>query len=105
MPYTPSSRSSSSTTSLLSTHPSSKDFSAAFAHLQSSYGYTGAVPTPIPTPISKHGTKNQSGAATSSASSTKDFASAFADLQSSYGYAGSVPTPITKKAPKTSKKT
>ncbi|KAJ7173697.1 hypothetical protein C8R46DRAFT_1215618 [Mycena filopes] len=55
-----------------------KDFQAAFASLQSTYG---VLPPAV----------------RASTPSTKDFKSAFADLQSTYGFGGAAPLPVAKK--------
>ncbi|KAJ7156881.1 hypothetical protein C8R43DRAFT_407272 [Mycena crocata] len=74
-----------------------KNFQAAFADLQSTYGFGGAAPSPVPK-------ASKMPSASSSASSKiswrtplgapKDFQSAFADLQSTYGFAGAAPSPV-----------
>ncbi|KAJ7781992.1 hypothetical protein DFH07DRAFT_792219 [Mycena maculata] len=98
---------SSSTTSLVSnttvssraplTGTQPKDFQAAFASLQSTYGFAGSVPMPAPkTTASSATTSRMSSTAASHVPSAtpKDFQSAFADLQSTYGFSGSVPSPV-----------
>ncbi|KAF8196908.1 hypothetical protein K438DRAFT_749070 [Mycena galopus ATCC 62051] len=76
-----------------------KDFQAAFASLQSAYGFSGSAPTPVP--------KTQNAAAPPSAvpspatrtppkGANKNFESAFADLQSTYGFSGAAPCSIPK---------
>ncbi|KAJ7777383.1 hypothetical protein B0H16DRAFT_956022 [Mycena metata] len=80
-----------------------KDFQAAFASLQSTYGFAASAPTPV---LKKKSTSNSSPTTTSTttpavravhASTPKDFQSAFANLQSTYGFGGSAPMPIPKK--------
>ncbi|KAJ7132273.1 hypothetical protein C8R44DRAFT_46749 [Mycena epipterygia] len=104
---------STSTTSLVSTTTVSsrapltgtaqpKDFQAAFARLQSTYGFAGSAPSPAP----KIALKATASRPTSSIASPapahtfsrapKDFQAAFASLQSTYGFAGSVPSPVQK---------
>ncbi|KAJ7781980.1 hypothetical protein DFH07DRAFT_392561 [Mycena maculata] len=99
---------SSSTTSLVSnttvssraplTGTQPKYFQAAFASLQSTYGFAGSVPMPAPkTTASSVMTSRMSSMAVSShvsSATPKDFQSAFADLQSTYGFSGSVPSPV-----------
>ncbi|KAJ7623134.1 hypothetical protein FB45DRAFT_1031079 [Roridomyces roridus] len=100
-----SSSASTSTISLLSTTTVSsraplnaaqpKDYQAAFATLQSTYGFAGTVPSPSP----KSSTPRSVVPSTTSslparAAAPKDFESAFADLQSTYGFGGSVPSPV-----------
>ncbi|KAJ7146346.1 hypothetical protein C8R44DRAFT_845534 [Mycena epipterygia] len=95
---------SSSTVSLVSTTTVSsrapltgqpKDFQAAFASLQSTYGFGGSAPTPLPKSTAS---RSESAPPSSRASSKapKDFQAAFADLQSTYGFSGSAPVPIPK---------
>ncbi|KAJ7272633.1 hypothetical protein B0H12DRAFT_1228648 [Mycena haematopus] len=75
-----------------------KDFQAAFASLQSTYGFNGSAPNPVQ---KKKTSSSPSRPAVSSESSRapsakKDFQSAFADLQSTYGFGGAAPSPIPK---------
>ncbi|KAJ7173664.1 hypothetical protein C8R46DRAFT_119500 [Mycena filopes] len=83
-----------------------KDFQAAFASLQSTYGFAASAPTPVQ---KKNSSSTRSPSATTStpavhrststsASQTKDFESAFANLQSTYGFAGSAPMPVSTPA-------
>ncbi|KAF7357001.1 hypothetical protein MVEN_01036700 [Mycena venus] len=74
----------------------SKDFQAAFASLQSTFGFSGAVPSPVQ---KKQTSAPRSVVAPSPAtrSAGKNFASAFADLQSTYGFGGAAPSPVPKK--------
>ncbi|KAJ7065254.1 hypothetical protein C8F01DRAFT_1366280 [Mycena amicta] len=91
---------SNSTTSLVSSSPTlsaaapQKDFQSAFALLQTTYGFSGTTPIPLPKKDTK---KNASPAAFSAApgpaSGAKDYQAAFADLQSKYGFGGA-PTPV-----------
>ncbi|KAJ6474645.1 hypothetical protein C8R47DRAFT_927182, partial [Mycena vitilis] len=69
-----------------------KDFQAAFANLQSTYGFGGSTPSPV----QKH-KKSSSSPAPSSTSAptqraspkgTKNYEAAFGDLQSTYGFGG-----------------
>ncbi|KAJ7099443.1 hypothetical protein B0H15DRAFT_547139 [Mycena belliarum] len=76
-----------------------KDFSAAFAQLQSTYGFGATAPTPVQrkpsTPPS--GPSVSSPVPTAPASGQqKDYQAAFARLQSSHGFAGSAPVPVQK---------
>ncbi|KAJ7035527.1 hypothetical protein C8F04DRAFT_510447 [Mycena alexandri] len=78
-----------------------KDFQAAFASLQSTYGFAASAPTPV---LNKKSTNNNSSSTTTpavraspSTTTTKDFQSAFADLQSTYGLGSSAPMPVPKK--------
>ncbi|KAJ7777384.1 hypothetical protein B0H16DRAFT_1301762 [Mycena metata] len=110
-----------STTSLVSTTTVSsrapltgsaekKDFQAAFASLQSTYGFAASAPTPV---LKKKSTSSstvptvsavRTPTATATAT-TKDFQSVFADLQSTYGFGGSAPMPVPKKQGSTSNTT
>ncbi|KAJ7643377.1 hypothetical protein DFH06DRAFT_1477151 [Mycena polygramma] len=74
-----------------------KDFQAAFANLQSTYGFGGSTPSPVQ--------KQKKSSAPSSTTSltprappkgTKNPETAFADLQSTYGFGGAVPSPVAK---------
>ncbi|KAJ7781983.1 hypothetical protein DFH07DRAFT_792195 [Mycena maculata] len=100
---------SSSTTSLVSnttvssraplTGTQPKDFQAAFASLQSTYGLAGSVPMPAPKTTAAASSTTTSRMSSTAAShvpsaTPKDFQSAFADLQSTYGFNGSVPSPV-----------
>nr|GAT53499.1 predicted protein [Mycena chlorophos] len=109
---------SSSTPSLVSTVSSratlvqqpksnTKDYSAAFASLQSTYGFGGAVPSPVsktPQRTQKMQTRKsvfkQEAAArpiASGSTSGKNYEAAFADLQSSFGFGGPIgPSPVPK---------
>ncbi|KAJ7643369.1 hypothetical protein DFH06DRAFT_598273 [Mycena polygramma] len=113
---------STSTTSLASTTTVSsrtpltrpapqKDFQAAFANLQSTYGFGGSVPSPVPkqqkSPSSKRSTKRSptapapaTDAPRSSLTPTKNFQAAFADLQSTFGFGSAVPSPVPKQPKK-----
>ncbi|KAJ7460819.1 hypothetical protein FB451DRAFT_1270413 [Mycena latifolia] len=92
----------SSRAPLNATAPPKKDFQAAFASLQSSYGFAASVPAPapVPAPVQKQKQKTRSTATPVSPSASpaqaKDFEAAFANLQSSYGFSGAVPVPIQK---------
>ncbi|KAJ7493288.1 hypothetical protein B0H11DRAFT_1911211 [Mycena galericulata] len=82
-----------------------KDFQAAFATLQSTYGFAGAAPspaparkpTPSPVPSRKGATQTQAAVVPTTRSPPKDFEAAFANLQSMYGFGGAAPTPIAKR--------
>ncbi|KAJ7756299.1 hypothetical protein B0H16DRAFT_696868 [Mycena metata] len=77
-----------------------KDFQAAFASLQTTYGFAASAPTPV---LKKKSTSNSSTTTTTPAvravraSTPKDFQFAFADLQSTYGFGASAPMPVSKK--------
>ncbi|KAJ7089818.1 hypothetical protein B0H15DRAFT_272948 [Mycena belliarum] len=88
--------------------PKPKDFAAAFAQLQSTYGFGGAAPTPVQkTPVQKKKTTPAASAPPAPAlGQQKDYAAAFASLQSSYGFAGfagGAPVPV-QKSPQNSQK-
>ncbi|KAJ6478533.1 hypothetical protein C8R47DRAFT_1138674 [Mycena vitilis] len=111
---------STSTTSLASTTTVSsrtpltrpapqKDFKAAFANLQSTYGFGGSVPSPVPKQqkptTSKRNPKSlptapapapATGAPRSPSKPIKNFQAAFADLQSTFGFGGAAPSPVPK---------
>ncbi|KAJ7781982.1 hypothetical protein DFH07DRAFT_1055494 [Mycena maculata] len=73
-----------------------KNFQAAFASLQSTYGFAGSVPMPPPTTARSTTPSCMSRTATNPhvpSSPPKDFQSAFAELQLTYGFSGSVPSP------------
>lgn len=90
---------SNSTTSLVSTQSDTplcrsrpqKDFSAAFAVLQSTYGASGHSPCPIPRTVKAVSVKAPD-TLTPSSTSPKDFESALANLSSSYGFSGALPS-------------
>lgn len=95
-----------STTPLTHNQPQ-KDFSAAFANLQSQYGMSGGMPVPKPTEkrskthTSPKAQKHVVSFPTSPAPTTpsqpgKNYELAFGNLASSYGFGSSVPTPIYK---------
>ncbi|KAK7031521.1 hypothetical protein R3P38DRAFT_2924136 [Favolaschia claudopus] len=80
----------------------SKDYQAAFATLQSTYGFAGSAPSPVPktsasaksstrtpTPVKAPSTQTQTKA-------KKDYRSAFGALQSTFGFSGASPCPIPK---------
>ncbi|KAJ7797514.1 hypothetical protein B0H14DRAFT_2618888 [Mycena olivaceomarginata] len=73
----------------------SKDFQAAFASLQSTYGFSATVPSPVQKETSAP-RSSVSPPATRAPVQTKNFQSAFADLQSTYGFGGAVPSPVPK---------
>ncbi|KAJ7173659.1 hypothetical protein C8R46DRAFT_119420 [Mycena filopes] len=74
-----------------------KNFQAAFASLQSTYGFAASAPTPVAKKNSSSTRSLSSTTPTStSAPQTKDFQSAFADLQSAYGFGSSAPMPVPK---------
>ncbi|KAJ7354617.1 hypothetical protein DFH08DRAFT_1077281 [Mycena albidolilacea] len=81
----------------LNSNVQSKDFQAAFASLQSTYG-SGAT---APSPVQKNSTSAPRPADSSPAAraplQTKNFQSAFTDLQSTYRFGGAVPNPVQKK--------
>ncbi|KAJ6561117.1 hypothetical protein DFH09DRAFT_503406 [Mycena vulgaris] len=96
---------SSSATSLVSTVSSrapltgsaiqAKDFQAAFARLQSTYGFSASAPSPVQKSAAPSSAPRSTVAVASpTAPKSKDFEAAFADLQSTYGFSGSVPSPI-----------
>ncbi|KAJ7626251.1 hypothetical protein DFH06DRAFT_736948 [Mycena polygramma] len=109
---------STSTTSLASTTTVSsrtpltrpapqKDFQAAFANLQSTYGFGGSVPSPVPKQQKSTSSKRPTSSSTAPAptprsplKSTKNFEAAFADLQSTFGFGGAVPSPVLKQPKK-----
>ncbi|KAJ7460816.1 hypothetical protein FB451DRAFT_503490 [Mycena latifolia] len=72
-----------------------KDFQDTFARLQSTYGFSGFAPTPVPpkNPAARSLT-NASSRAPSAPIQPKDFEGAFATLQSTYGFSGNAPVPI-----------
>ncbi|KAJ7272638.1 hypothetical protein B0H12DRAFT_589814 [Mycena haematopus] len=103
------SRASSSTTSLVSNTTVSsrtplngvprKDFQSAFADLQSTYGFGGAAPRPVPKKTSTSVPRSTVPSQTTRSplqTTPKNFESAFADLQSTYGFGGATPSPIPK---------
>lgn len=73
-----------------------KDFQAAFASLQSTYGFAASAPTPVQKKNTSSTRSPSSTPAAPASTSTKDFQSAFADLQSTYGF-GAAPMPVPKK--------
>ncbi|KAJ6474646.1 hypothetical protein C8R47DRAFT_1143783 [Mycena vitilis] len=85
-----------------------KDFQAAFANLQSTYGFGSSVPSPVPkqqksSTSSKRSTKSSrtapapaTDAPRSPLKRTKNFQAAFADLQSTFGFGGAAPSPVLK---------
>ncbi|KAJ7230637.1 hypothetical protein GGX14DRAFT_312560, partial [Mycena pura] len=95
---------SASTTSLVSTTTVSsrtpltgaqpKDFQAAFASLQSTYGLSGTTPSPMNRNDVKYNANAGARSSVAPTSTTaksaapKDFQAAFADLQSTYGFGG-----------------
>ncbi|KAJ7146349.1 hypothetical protein C8R44DRAFT_973163 [Mycena epipterygia] len=96
---------SSSTASLVSTTTVSsrapltgqpKDFRAAFASLQSSYGFGGSAPSPVPKTTTASRSERAPASSRAPANAPKDFQAAFADLQSTYGFGGSAPLPVPK---------
>ncbi|KAJ7132279.1 hypothetical protein C8R44DRAFT_612148 [Mycena epipterygia] len=103
---------STSTTSLVSTTTVSsrapltgtaqpKDFQAAFARLQSTYGFAGSAPSPAPNTAPKATASRPTSSLASPAPAPtsrapKDFQAAFASLQSTYGFAGFAPSPVQK---------
>ncbi|KAJ7173669.1 hypothetical protein C8R46DRAFT_1256067 [Mycena filopes] len=76
-----------------------KDFQAAFASLQSTYGFAASAPTPVSKKNSSSTRSPSTPAVRASTSTpqTKDYQSAFADLQSTYGFGGAAPMPVPKK--------
>lgn len=88
-----------------------KNFSAAFANLQSQYGFSGGmtVPTPVrETPYSNPPPKARKHLSTSPtptpSSQSKNYELAFGNLASSYGFHGGVPTPVLKSEKSTTTK-
>ncbi|KAJ7643379.1 hypothetical protein DFH06DRAFT_598384 [Mycena polygramma] len=84
-----------------------KDYQATFANLQSTYGFGGSVPSPVPKQqksTSSKRTKSSPTPATDAPRSplkpTKNFQAAFADLQSTFGFGGAVPSPVPKQPKK-----
>ncbi|KAJ6537809.1 hypothetical protein B0H19DRAFT_1180961 [Mycena capillaripes] len=78
-----------------------KDFQSAFATLQSTYGFIGTAPSPVP---KKSSPRSSTTSVTSSAvdaprapKATTKFESAFADLQSTYGFSWAVPSLLSQK--------
>ncbi|KAJ7132278.1 hypothetical protein C8R44DRAFT_871255 [Mycena epipterygia] len=104
---------STSTTSLVtvssrapltgSAKPKVKDFQAAFARFQSTYGFAGSAPSPAPKTVPKTTASRPTSSlatpalAPTSSRAPKDFQAAFASLQSTYGFAGAAPSPIPKR--------
>ncbi|KAJ7132274.1 hypothetical protein C8R44DRAFT_730974 [Mycena epipterygia] len=98
---------STSTTSLVTVSsrapltgtPQKKDFQAAFARLQSTYGFAGSAPSPAPKTALKATASRPTPSlaspapAPTSSRAPKDFQAAFASLQSTYGFAGAAPSP------------
>ncbi|KAJ7065257.1 hypothetical protein C8F01DRAFT_736997 [Mycena amicta] len=80
----------------------SKDYEAAFADLQSSFGFgasIGPILPPVPrrtTPKPTRSTVTASPPAIDATPVSKDYGAAFADLQSSFGFAGGAPCPVSK---------
>ncbi|KAJ6485746.1 hypothetical protein C8R45DRAFT_930830 [Mycena sanguinolenta] len=82
-----------------------KDFQAAFASLQSTYGFSGSAPSPVPKKTSKSTSAPPARSAVSAPApvtraplqaTNKNVEAAFADLQSTYGFGGAAPSPIPK---------
>ncbi|KAF8196906.1 hypothetical protein K438DRAFT_1825759 [Mycena galopus ATCC 62051] len=76
-----------------------KDFQAAFASLQSTYGFNGTTPTPVQKKELTYVPRSTVAFLEKRAplqTTDKNFEAAFADLQSTYGFGGSVPSPIPK---------
>ncbi|KAJ6561113.1 hypothetical protein DFH09DRAFT_503359 [Mycena vulgaris] len=72
-----------------------KDFQAAFARLQSTYGFSASAPSPVQKSAAPPSAPRSTAAVASpTAPKSKDFEAAFADLQSTYGFSGSVPSPV-----------
>ncbi|KAJ7460800.1 hypothetical protein FB451DRAFT_1141203 [Mycena latifolia] len=82
----------SSRAPLNATAPPKKDFQAAFASLQSSYGFAASVPAPAP--VQKQKQKTRAVSPSASPAQAKDFEAAFASLQSSHGFSGAAPVPV-----------
>ncbi|KAJ7173684.1 hypothetical protein C8R46DRAFT_1031955 [Mycena filopes] len=81
-----------------------KDFQAAFASLQSTYGFAASAPTPVQKKKNSSSARSPSSTtpthavrASTSSPQTKDYQSAFADLQSTYGFCGAAPMPVARK--------
>nr|GAT53503.1 predicted protein [Mycena chlorophos] len=101
-----------STTSLVSSSPTmnsaaqEKDFQAAFASLQSMYGFNGTAPAPTPiyyihrktaakTAFHDASSASENAPIASSENTTgKNYEAAFANLQSTYGFGGAAPMPV-----------
>ncbi|KAF7370979.1 hypothetical protein MSAN_00732100 [Mycena sanguinolenta] len=78
-----------------------KDFQAAFASLQSTYGFSGSAPSPVPKKNAKSTSAPRSAVPPSVTrtplqAGNKNFEAAFADLQSTYGFGGAAPSPVPK---------
>ncbi|KAJ7781984.1 hypothetical protein DFH07DRAFT_392646 [Mycena maculata] len=88
----------SSRTPLTAMQP--KDFQAAFASLQSTNGFAGSAPMPVPKSNAPRSTVSSASTTTASShapsTAPKGFQSAFADLQSTYGFGGAAPSPVPK---------
>ncbi|KAJ6561057.1 hypothetical protein DFH09DRAFT_1364514 [Mycena vulgaris] len=69
-----------------------KDFQAAFARLQSTYGSSASAPSPVKKSAAPPSAPRSTTAV--AAPKSKDFEAAFADLQSTYGFSGSLPGPV-----------
>ncbi|KAJ6581051.1 hypothetical protein B0H19DRAFT_1251311 [Mycena capillaripes] len=80
----------------------SKDFRSVLTSLQSTFGFGGTAPSPVPKKPSPQSTPTTSAIypaadASLAPKATKNFESAFADLQSTYGFSGAAPSPVPKK--------
>ncbi|KAJ6561118.1 hypothetical protein DFH09DRAFT_1160512 [Mycena vulgaris] len=72
-----------------------KGFQAAFARLQSTYGFSASAPSPEKKSAAPSSApRSTTAVASPTAPKSKDFEAAFADLQSTYGFGGSVPSPV-----------
>lgn len=70
-----------------------KDYAAAFASLQSTYGTSGFTPSPVPKTVkAPKPSSKPSFTPPPVTSPTKDYESAFAALSSSYGFGGGLPS-------------
>ncbi|KAK6978140.1 hypothetical protein R3P38DRAFT_3119736 [Favolaschia claudopus] len=74
----------------------SKDYQSAFATLQSTYGFAGSAPSPVPKAKSSTRTPSQVNAPLTQTKAKKDYRAAFGALQSTYGFSGAAPCPVPK---------
>ncbi|KAJ7708841.1 hypothetical protein B0H17DRAFT_846999, partial [Mycena rosella] len=73
-----------------------KDFEAAFASLQSTYGFAAAAPSPVQKTAASRSAATVAPRQASAPGQPKDFEAAFASLQSTYGFAAAAPSPVQK---------
>ncbi|KAK7031555.1 hypothetical protein R3P38DRAFT_2924370 [Favolaschia claudopus] len=90
-----------------STTVKAKDFQAAFASLQSTYGFPGSAPSPVPKKFSSSpstSAKSSPSVPVSAPSAQnkakRDYRSAFGNLQSTFGFGGAAPCPVPKSSHK-----